>query len=201
MEGDESFVALVHHDGMIRYKTREDVKFTDKSLANVFMTSRTTLLDMQHSIIRKLGLDGRKHVKIYYRILISVVAQDLDPHVGEALRPDDSDVESKFIEGDSDDEAGPVPPPQGGTSSSGTQQYSTNLLNLNLDALSGPGWGASGSGSGAQASQGSNMPAEFVVGQSFYTKEEAVLAVKNYNIRRGVEYQVMESDHAKYIGN
>ncbi|MED6208382.1 hypothetical protein PIB30_044498 [Stylosanthes scabra] len=31
MEGDESFVALVHHDGKIKYKSREGVKFTDKS--------------------------------------------------------------------------------------------------------------------------------------------------------------------------
>ncbi|MED6141641.1 hypothetical protein PIB30_105422, partial [Stylosanthes scabra] len=75
MESDESFVALVHHDGRIRYKTRESVKFTDKSPANVFMTTRTTLVDLQGSIIRKLGLDGRKRVKIYYRIPISVVAR------------------------------------------------------------------------------------------------------------------------------
>ncbi|MED6167778.1 hypothetical protein PIB30_006059 [Stylosanthes scabra] len=60
MEGDESFLALVHHDGKIRYKTREGVKFTDKSPTNVFITPRTTLLDLQLSIIRKLGLDGRK---------------------------------------------------------------------------------------------------------------------------------------------
>ncbi|MED6129725.1 hypothetical protein PIB30_110710, partial [Stylosanthes scabra] len=75
MESDESFVALVHHEGKIRYKTREGVKFTDKSPANVFMTTRTTLVDLQGSIIRKLGLDGRKRVKIYYRIPISVVAR------------------------------------------------------------------------------------------------------------------------------
>ncbi|MED6208877.1 hypothetical protein PIB30_049277 [Stylosanthes scabra] len=75
MEGDESFVALVHHDGRIRYKIREGVKFTDKSPTNVFLTSKTSLSDLQHSIIRKLGLDGRKRVIIYYRIPISVVAQ------------------------------------------------------------------------------------------------------------------------------
>ncbi|MED6155792.1 hypothetical protein PIB30_008374 [Stylosanthes scabra] len=75
MEGDESFLALVHHDGKIRYKTREGVKFTDKSPTNVFITPRTTLLDLQGSIIRKLGLDGRKRVSmIYYRIPISVAA-------------------------------------------------------------------------------------------------------------------------------
>ncbi|MED6121471.1 hypothetical protein PIB30_030439 [Stylosanthes scabra] len=75
-----------------------------------------------------------------------------DPHVGEALRPDDSDVEPEFIEEDSDDETGSAPPPQRDTSSSGTQQYPRHLSNLNLDALSGPGRGASGSSSGAQAS-------------------------------------------------
>ncbi|MED6129626.1 hypothetical protein PIB30_109749, partial [Stylosanthes scabra] len=245
---------------------------------------------LQGSIIRKLGLDGRKRVKIYYRIPISVVARgvkygclavegdddlqilfhcrrqfpevrttelfveiadslassggsapiprsvnvgeasgsrnqcvvtpvaspsfdfNLQPEMAtganelgdsrafgevvEALRADDSDAEPELIEGESDDEAGPVPPPQGGASSSGTQQYPTHLSDLNLDALSGPGRGASGASgatSSVQASQGSNMPAEFVVGQSFHTKEEAVLAVKNYNIRRGVEYRVMES--------
>ncbi|MED6193792.1 hypothetical protein PIB30_022707 [Stylosanthes scabra] len=258
MKGDESFIAPVR--GRIRYKTRKSVKFTYKSPTNVFMTTRTTLLYLQRSIIRKFGLNGRKRVKIYYRILISVVAQcmqygclavkgdddlqillhcrkqfpevrttelfveiadsrvssggsapnprpvivggasgsrnqceidipqvtspsfdfnlqaeaatggnelgnsrsfgelgvamaatpqpvsppafegvpDPDPHVGEALRPDDSDVEPEFIEGDSDDEAGLIPPPQRGTSSSGTQQYPPHLSNLNLDALSGP---------------------------------------------------------------
>ncbi|MED6218040.1 hypothetical protein PIB30_023281 [Stylosanthes scabra] len=51
------------------------------------------------------------------------VAPDPDPHVGEALMPDDSDDEPQFIEGESDDDVGPVPQqaPQGGVSSSGTQ--------------------------------------------------------------------------------
>ncbi|MED6183290.1 hypothetical protein PIB30_036556 [Stylosanthes scabra] len=75
MDGDDSFVALVHHDGRIRYKSKEGVKFTDKNPTNLLMTSRTTLSDLQRSISRKLGLDGRKRVRIYYRIPISVVAQ------------------------------------------------------------------------------------------------------------------------------
>ncbi|MED6159347.1 hypothetical protein PIB30_041501 [Stylosanthes scabra] len=277
MEGDESFLALVHRDGKIRYKTREGVKFSDKSPTNVFITPRTTLLDLQRSIIRKLGLDGRKRVSmIYYRIPIFVVAHgvkygcfavegdddlqilfhcrrqfpevrttelfveivdpiassggsapnprpvsvggasgsrnkcgpddcqvaspsfdfnfqhgpatgeneraesppDPDPHVGDALIPDDSDDEPQFIEGDSDEDVGPVPPqaPQASASSSGTQQYPPHLSNLNLEALSGPGRRDSGSSSGAQVSQGSNTPAEFHVGQSFHSKEEAVIA-------------------------
>ncbi|MED6118965.1 hypothetical protein PIB30_007855 [Stylosanthes scabra] len=43
---------------------------------------------------------------------------DPNPHVGEALRSNDSNQEPEFIEGDSDDDRGTVPPPQGGTSSS-----------------------------------------------------------------------------------
>ncbi|XP_025652347.1 uncharacterized protein [Arachis hypogaea] len=41
---------------------------------------------------------------------------------------------------------------------------------------------------------------EFQIGQSFQNKDEAVLSVKDYNIRRGVEYRVIESDHLKYHG-
>ncbi|MED6169364.1 hypothetical protein PIB30_020670 [Stylosanthes scabra] len=42
-----------------------------------------------------------------------------DPGVEEALRADDSDDEPPFIEGDSDDDSGPVPNQQGGASSLG----------------------------------------------------------------------------------
>ncbi|XP_015963892.1 uncharacterized protein LOC107487710 [Arachis duranensis] len=45
-----------------------------------------------------------------------------------------------------------------------------------------------------------NSVAEFQVGQSFHSKEEAVLTIKDYIIRCGVEYRVMESDHLKYHG-
>ncbi|XP_016164146.1 uncharacterized protein LOC107606620 [Arachis ipaensis] len=41
---------------------------------------------------------------------------------------------------------------------------------------------------------------EFQIGQSFQSKEEAVLSVKDYSIRRGVEYKVMESNNLKYQG-
>ncbi|XP_057734553.1 uncharacterized protein LOC130949994 [Arachis stenosperma] len=34
----------------------------------------------------------------------------------------------------------------------------------------------------------------------FQDKEEVVLSVKTYSIRRGVEYKVLESDHRKYYG-
>ncbi|XP_015945598.1 uncharacterized protein LOC107470702 [Arachis duranensis] len=38
------------------------------------------------------------------------------------------------------------------------------------------------------------------IGQSFQNKDEAVLSVKDYSIRRDVEYRVIESDHLKYHG-
>ncbi|XP_072071681.1 uncharacterized protein [Arachis hypogaea] len=41
---------------------------------------------------------------------------------------------------------------------------------------------------------------EFQIGQSFQNKDEAVLSVKDYSIRRGVEYRMLESDHLKYHG-
>ncbi|MED6140120.1 hypothetical protein PIB30_090094 [Stylosanthes scabra] len=63
------------------------------------------------------------------------------------------------------------------------------------DDDSGPGEPSSGT----QGSQGLNNQAKFEIGQTFMDKEVVVLAVKNYSIRRGVEYRVMESDHAKYL--
>ncbi|MED6144534.1 hypothetical protein PIB30_016381 [Stylosanthes scabra] len=218
MVEDEIFLAQVHHDSMINYKSRKRVKFTDKNPTNVFITTRTRLVDLHHSILRRLGVDGKGRLSmIYYRILISIVAQAVNygcfaiegdedlqelfdcrrqfpevrtmdlfveivkplvssgsstsnPHstniaesshpmiqhdteehqvaspsfgfnialVEEALRPNDSDDEPVFIEGDSDDDLNPVPMQQGGASSSGTQQYPPHLSNLNLEALSGP---------------------------------------------------------------
>ncbi|XP_015941763.1 uncharacterized protein LOC107467236 [Arachis duranensis] len=41
---------------------------------------------------------------------------------------------------------------------------------------------------------------EFEIEQQFNTKEEAVLTVKGYNIRRGIEYKVFEFDQLKYYG-
>ncbi|MED6132283.1 hypothetical protein PIB30_017550 [Stylosanthes scabra] len=123
-----------------------------------------------------------------------------DLGVEEALRADDSNEEPPFIEGDSDDDSGPIPNQQGGASSLGTHQYPPHLSTLNLDVLSGPGRVQGEPSSGTQGSQGSNNQAEFQIGQTFVDKEVAVLAVKNYSIRPGVEYRVMESDHAKYLG-
>ncbi|XP_016185807.1 uncharacterized protein LOC107627491 [Arachis ipaensis] len=39
---------------------------------------------------------------------------------------------------------------------------------------------------------------EFKVGQQFENKEEVMLVVKRYNIKRAVEYKILESDQLKY---
>ncbi|XP_025692577.1 uncharacterized protein [Arachis hypogaea] len=105
---------------------------------------------------------------------------------------DESDQEPVDIIGDSDDDTAGNPPTQHGASSSGTQQYPPHFSTLNLEAL------------GEQAADGGptvgGSSTEFQIGQSFQNKEEAVLSVKDYNIRRGVEYRVIESDHLKYHG-
>ncbi|MED6216047.1 hypothetical protein PIB30_004078 [Stylosanthes scabra] len=76
-----------------------------------------------------------------------------EPIVDEVLRPDDFDNEPMFIEGDSDDDNGPVPSQQGGESNSDTQ-----------------------------GSHGSSTQADFEVGQTFPSKEVVVIAVKNYSV-------------------
>ncbi|XP_015934903.1 uncharacterized protein LOC107460988 [Arachis duranensis] len=96
--------------------------------------------------------------------------------VENAMRDDDSDQEPVNIFGDSDDDTGANPHAQQGPSSFGTQHYPPHFSTLNLEAL------------------GEHPAGVAAVG------DEAVLSVKDYSIRRGVEYRVLESDHLKYHG-
>ncbi|MED6216788.1 hypothetical protein PIB30_011114 [Stylosanthes scabra] len=76
MSEEDSFLALVHHDGEIKHSSREGVMFTSKNPTNVFITPRIRLSDIQRNIQRKIRCNGRKRLgMIYYRIPISVVAQ------------------------------------------------------------------------------------------------------------------------------
>ncbi|MED6172005.1 hypothetical protein PIB30_046161, partial [Stylosanthes scabra] len=73
---EDSFLALVHHDGEVKHSSREGVKFTSKNPTNVFIMPRTRLSDHQRNIQRKICSNGRKRIgMIYYRIPISVMAQ------------------------------------------------------------------------------------------------------------------------------
>ncbi|XP_016164286.1 uncharacterized protein LOC107606781 [Arachis ipaensis] len=111
--------------------------------------------------------------------------------VENAMRDDESEQEPVDIDGDSDDDTGGNPHPQHRPSSSGSHQQPPHFSTLNLEAL------------GQQEDNGNRVggsSAEFQIGQSFQSKDEVVLSVKDYSIRRGVEYRVIESDHLKYHG-
>ncbi|XP_015948011.1 uncharacterized protein LOC107472992 [Arachis duranensis] len=82
-------------------------------------------------------------------------------------------------------------------SSSGTQQYPPHFSSLDLDAMRQEGVPGQPAGFGARDGEGSAGLTEFQVGQQFQDKDEALLSVKTYNIRRGVQYKVVESDYRR----
>ncbi|XP_020978237.1 uncharacterized protein LOC110271588 [Arachis ipaensis] len=287
MEGEESFVALVHCSGKFQKSKRHGVKFTDREPLSIFIQSSSTLAEIKLSILWKLDACGTKWVKkLFYKIPIAVVStgvryetftigsdedmqvlfrcrrsfpemripellakskdgvdsswasapnpqsttiggastsmpvvaaavlvpepecagavhasvppvvpdfefEDGPDQVENAMHDDDSDEEPVDIGGASDDDI-----PRG--FSSGTQQYPPHLSYLNLEAI-----GQHQNVEATFVGQGMhdvNPLTEFHIGQSFQSKEEAVLSVKDYSIRRGVEYRVMQSDNLKYQG-
>ncbi|RYQ96427.1 hypothetical protein Ahy_B08g092184 isoform H [Arachis hypogaea] len=120
---------------------------------------------------------------------------------GELGDPDEDDVEPETIEDDSGDEVAAAGPAlAGGGSSSGTQQYPPYFSSLDLDAMTHEGALGHPVGFGARDAEGNAGLTEFQVGQQFQDKDEALLSVKTYSIRRGVQYKVVESDHRRYVG-
>ncbi|XP_052113660.1 uncharacterized protein LOC107473004 [Arachis duranensis] len=118
--------------------------------------------------------------------------------VENALCDDDSDEEPVDIGGDSDDDIPRGTRTAHGGAGSGTQEYPPHLSSLNLEAI-GQHQNVEATFDGQGMHDGTGLT-EFQIGQSFQSKEEAVLSVKDYSIRRGVEYRVMESDNLKYQG-
>ncbi|XP_057720240.1 uncharacterized protein LOC130934715 [Arachis stenosperma] len=115
--------------------------------------------------------------------------------------PEDDDVEPDMIADDSGDDVGASEPTEaGGGSSSGTQQYPPHFSSLDLDAMRQDGVPGQPAGFGARDAEGSAGLTEFQVGQQFPNKEDAMLSVKTYSIRRGVQYKVVESDYRRYVG-
>ncbi|RYQ95577.1 hypothetical protein Ahy_B08g090934 isoform A [Arachis hypogaea] len=107
--------------------------------------------------------------------------------LGEALLddPDDDDVEPDIITDDSGDDIGASEPAgAGGGSSSGTQQYLLHFLSLDLEAMIQVGAPGEPTGFGARDAEGSTRLTEF----------------QTYNIRRGIQYKVVESDYHQYVG-
>ncbi|XP_016207298.1 uncharacterized protein LOC107647764 [Arachis ipaensis] len=100
--------------------------------------------------------------------------------------------------GDSEEETTVPPPAPQGPSSSGSHQQPPHFSTLNLEAVSQQPDDAHIFR--YQGLHAGNASGKFQIGQSFQNKEEAVMSVKDYSIRRGVQYQVMKSDHLKYVG-
>ncbi|XP_016192957.1 uncharacterized protein LOC107633876 [Arachis ipaensis] len=109
--------------------------------------------------------------------------------VGEGLfdDADDDDLEPDLIADESGDDVGASDPIRatGGTSS-GTQQYPPHFSSLDLEAMRQDEYPGQLAGFGAQDTEGSAGMIEFQVGQQFQDKDEALLSVKTYSIRRGV---------------
>ncbi|XP_015941095.1 uncharacterized protein LOC107466616 [Arachis duranensis] len=123
--------------------------------------------------------------------------------VGDGLLDDEEedDVEPDMIDDDSADDIGATGPAlEVGGSSSGTQQYPPHFSSLDLDAMRHEGVLGHAIGFGARDAEGTTGLTEFQVGQQFQDKDEALLSVKTYSIRRGVQYKVVESDHRRYVG-
>ncbi|RYR23280.1 uncharacterized protein LOC107632366 [Arachis ipaensis] len=118
--------------------------------------------------------------------------------VGEGLfdDADDDDVERDLIADESGNDVGAGDPIRAtGGSSSGTQQYPPHFSSLDLEAMRQDDYPGQLAGFGARDTEGSAGMTEFQVGQQFQDKDEALLSVKTYSIRRGVQYKVVESDY------
>ncbi|MED6214058.1 hypothetical protein PIB30_099297, partial [Stylosanthes scabra] len=119
--------------------------------------------------------------------------------VEEALCEDEEEDEPELVPEDSDDDDRSFPVLHREFASSGSHQYPEHFSSLDLEAAAPTHEeNDAGAGFGGGASVDVLMPNEFEIGQIFQTKEDAVLSVKSYSIRHGVEYKVKESDHAKY---
>ncbi|RYQ95408.1 hypothetical protein Ahy_B08g090684 isoform E [Arachis hypogaea] len=210
MASEESFVVLVHHRGSIKRKTRSGVKFTDKDPLCIVVKPTTSYDDLVRSVLMKLGLEAAaagsssrpavasSSVPVYEPAVQPVAspsfAVDLNDGVGDVVGSvdilpnalqgvppvgvgdgvlgdvEEDDVEPDMIEDDSGDEVG----------AKGVSGHSV--------------------GFGARDAEGTAGLTEFQVGQQFQDKDEALLSVKTYSIRRGVQYKVVESDHRRYVG-
>ncbi|RYR71732.1 hypothetical protein Ahy_A02g005964 isoform E [Arachis hypogaea] len=210
MASEESFMVLVHHRGSIKRKTRSGVKFTDKDPLCIVVKPTTSYDDLVRSVLMKLGLEAAaaglssrpavasSSVPVYEPAVQPVAspsfAVDLNDGVGDVVGSvdilpnalqgvppvgvgdgvlgdvEDDDVEPDMIEDDSGDEVG----------AKGVSRHSV--------------------GFGARDAEGTAGLTEFQVGQQFQDKDEALLSVKTYSIRRGVQYKVVESDHRRYVG-
>ncbi|RYR54287.1 hypothetical protein Ahy_A06g029548 isoform B [Arachis hypogaea] len=99
---------------------------------------------------------------------------------------DEDDVEPDMIDDDSGDDIRVSEPALAvGSSSTGTQQYPPHFSSLDLNAMRQEGVSGHSVGFGARDAEGTAGLTKFQVGQQFQDKDEALLSVKTYSIRRG----------------
>ncbi|XP_015948565.1 uncharacterized protein LOC107473501 [Arachis duranensis] len=144
------------------------------------VASPSFAIDLNGSVGDEVGTAELVPTSVYYAAP-AVAEDELFDDV------EDDDVESDMIADDSADDIGASEPAgAGGGSSSGTQQYPPHFSSLDLDAMRQPGVPCEAAGFGPRDAEGSAGMTEFQVGQQFQDKEDALLSVKTYSIRRGV---------------
>ncbi|RYR38494.1 hypothetical protein Ahy_A09g043539 isoform E [Arachis hypogaea] len=196
MASEESFVVLVHHRGSVKRKTHSGVKFTDKDPLCIVVTPTTSYDDLVRAVLIKLGLEATpagsssrpavasSSVPVYQPVVQPAAspsfAVDLNGSVGDEVGArenlpnallgvapvgvgdgllgdaEENDVEPDMIDDDNGDDIG----------AKGVSRHSV--------------------GFGARDAEGTAGLTEFQVGQQFQDKDEALLSVKTYSIRRGV---------------
>ncbi|MED6186741.1 hypothetical protein PIB30_069621 [Stylosanthes scabra] len=75
--GDErSFLAFVHYTGNIKKISRVGIRFSSKESISVFLRSSTTPVELQNTILQKLGVASSKRVvKLFYKAPVVVVSE------------------------------------------------------------------------------------------------------------------------------
>ncbi|RYQ83316.1 hypothetical protein Ahy_B10g101963 isoform D [Arachis hypogaea] len=144
---------------------------------------------VQNLVIREARPAPSTHVGVD-RVPEAAIVDTSDEDEIEDFSGDEADVvpETQPLHGD-DVPPTRVEPVGGGGSSSMPSHY----LSLNLGAMH----------STNVEDRPSTYPVsgemELEVGLKFLNRESAMLAVKNYNIRRSAEYKVVESDQSRYV--
>ncbi|MED6119826.1 hypothetical protein PIB30_015346 [Stylosanthes scabra] len=96
MSDERSFLALVHYTRKIKKKnSRVEIRFSSKEFISVFLRFSTTLVELQNSILQKLGVANSKWVsKLFYRFHIAVVSEHVK--YGPFVIQTDADLEVIF---------------------------------------------------------------------------------------------------------
>nr|XP_025693030.1 uncharacterized protein LOC112795307 [Arachis hypogaea] len=190
MAGEDSFIVLVHHRESIKRKTRSGVKFTDKDPLCHVSLSPTVSRSEDTGAVGKAVLAYEPPAP---HVASPSFAVDLNGSVGDEVRT--TKLLPTFVQ---------CAAPAGAVDGlfDDLEDYDVEPDMIADDSGDDIGAGVPGEpvGFGARDAEGSAGMTEFQVGQQFQDKEDALLSVKTYNIRRGVQYKVVESDYRRYVG-